>query len=406
MVLTSPPAQGRPAERVSSGQAPADVAFSEPASGSSDAAILGHLDSLIRNAASESEIFMNIYEIQDNGRIEKALNEVRCTKNVKVFVTYDDKVPTDNWYADLTHYPDSPTDKACEPIVRTCAQGCMSSETNAKAHMKYAFFSNTSSPLGGASGRASWISSSNLMAPASGKPGSGSGAFNDAITVWDDDLATHFRALFADEWFATPSLFIDYFRPERGIDAPSSGWFYSPSAQTVVKVSPDPFGVHDGSTEMWVGEFGYMYPPADGPDYTLCALNIAMAQMDGNQTYIVDQLARLANGRCAVHLLVGENDGGGPDIHADLVTRLCKPRAVPIQLRVKGRIHNKMATYLGRYNSAGLRGLVWTGSHNWTTNAENVNDELLVRLYDSGQVYNAYNAYFSRQWTSAMRWCN
>jgi hypothetical protein len=268
-------------------------------------------------------------------------------------------------------------------------------------------FTNTLSPKGGVSGPALWISSSNLNAA------SGYTAWNNAMTIWDGDIVWQQWLAWGDMWNGALSGgqgSVDYFKPDQVGWNNGGGAFWSDASHSAVKVSPDPVGSFENSDDLWAQEFKKIVPPglsSPGDNNTTCKLDIAMAQTHDQRKAIIDEVVGLKFFGCQVRVVASSRplESTKPDIEDATLTRMC---GWGIPVKVKPRLHDKMAVFRGRIGTISDRHFVWTGSHNWTYNAENVNDELQLNVYDSSAVHGVYQQHFNNAWlhSSTTRWCN
>jgi hypothetical protein len=378
---------------VTIGSKPADITFSEGNSSFTDRSIESHLIGLIDR--ERAAIITNIYQSQPGGPVDLALQRAKA-RGVAVWITNGQSENALGWAASGT--PERRY-RLCDP------GGCIqqNSAVNAKAHSKFMLFYDTrrssSEPL--SSHRFSvWVASANLNG------GSGTLASNNAITYWDDStfwwqMWSVWMDMFNGPYGSSPSgpygLTSDYYKPERGINEGHSGLILAADSSTWVQVSPD----QNATTDMLGEQLASVQGPNVTPSTTdTCRIEVAMAQISdarldnpSNRTP-VRQLARLRGQGCAVKMVVGFNDSGGPDIGP---RSQCVLRNAGIPVRKRARLHDKTVTLWGSFDGVS-QGRVWPGSHNWTGNALLHNDELLLTVVSNGPYYANFRDHADRMY--------
>jgi phosphatidylserine/phosphatidylglycerophosphate/cardiolipin synthase-like enzyme len=124
---------------------------------------------------------------------------------------------------------------------------------------------------------------------------------------------------------------------------------------------------------------------------------IAVAEgLISNRPAVFDKLASLANKGCKVRVL--GNDGSRENADGQTIfnsrrdaLRTMKNGGARIKL---GRVHDKLILIDAKVDGERKR-LVFTGSHNLTASANNINDELFIGLRGAS-IYDAYVAHFDR----------
>ncbi len=129
-----------------------------------------------------------------------------------------------------------------------------------------------------------------------------------------------------------------------------------------------------------------------------CSLRASQRYFDGDRDPIVDQVVRLAsNGGCKVEILYNSLPSAARDRMRAAGATLKRVHVYHPELGYETKIHHKY--YIVKGTVAGVPGTsyVATGSHNWTGSALRANDEILVRVSDTG-VIGAYDQNFALIW--------
>lgn len=173
---------------------------------------------------------------------------------------------------------------------------------------------------------------------------------------------------------------------------------------------PNYYRIVDGD----LGTRAYFFPRLGGGDTVVSILDniacdsaarirVAMAFFTDARLEVAQALAARANEGCDVRVVAGDDaiPVGGSVSNALTAAGVELTRYPP---RGGGwSLHSKYLLIDARYSgSAARRGLVFTGSHNWTGPALTVNDETLLRVEDEG-VFNAYLADWLHVRQSAVR---
>jgi hypothetical protein len=355
-------------------QAQMDITTSTGNANRDDPTIVNHLVGLISRAAPGSTIITNVFRTEANNDVVTALYLAKQINNVNVYVTYGDSDTQFDWVNQGT--PNGAV------RMHKCPLGCHNtSKSDGKAHSKYFLFDNTTRASGATSGAALWISSANL------NQGSGSKASNFATTLYhDSDIWWGMWSVWMDAFNRDPNDG-DYYRPQLGWNQPHSGIVYSAKSASVAHISPD----RDGG-DMWAAQLS---PLAAQPG---CIVRVMQAQITDERLDAVNQVRRLANGGCAVRVLLGTKDDGSADIGTQARALLCN--APNTLMKKRARLHDKEVEIYGTYEGTGGRVQVFSGSHNWTGNALRYNDEVLLRVSDSQSAYDALYDHFYDVWNN------
>jgi hypothetical protein len=350
--------------------------------GYDDATIVNQLVGLIQRTPPGSTIITNVYQTEAGNSVVDALYHAKNDpgRNVNVYVTYgmggDSPSGAFDWVNSGT--PNG------ETRMLKCPIGCHNSTNpGGKDHSKYFLFYSTQRSPGAAYQPAVWIGSANL------NRGSGSKASNNAVTLWNDsDMWWGMWGVWEDAFHRDP-FNGDYYRPYLGWQQPHSGIVYSSKAASVAHISPD-----DDGGDMWANQLG---PQSSGGG---CIVRVMQAEIDDARLPAVQKLRSLANGGCSVRVILGLADDGSAAIGPNARAALCN--APDTLLRKRPRLHDKAVETYGTFEGVGGRVQMFTGSHNWTNNALRDNDEVLLRLSDSWDAYNALRDHFYDDWNSSL----
>ncbi len=150
------------------------------------------------------------------------------------------------------------------------------------------------------------------------------------------------------------------------------------------------------------GTKAYFYPRASGDtilgvlDNVTCdsgtSVRVAMAFFTSARSEIADKLVSKQHEGCAVQVVLDGDSLSSP------IANTLKGGGVALYVFPAGAagegLHSKILIIHGTYTGTPDRGLVWTGSHNYTGPALRGNDETLLKLDDPG-VYAAFDANFA-----------
>jgi phosphatidylserine/phosphatidylglycerophosphate/cardiolipin synthase-like enzyme len=377
---TGSPAYAGSKTPVTVGATEADVTVSEGRPGAPDSAILDHLVGLINRADQGSEIYTNIFDIDDRDVIA-AINGARAN-GVTVWVTRNS-------------FP-RPDEQEPAATSRICLGGCIQADLadEAKAHSKYMVFTKTHRTPGSPATHAAWVSSSNLVSGAGGKASS-----NNAITYYEDTAPagqyrvwSELKLSFNDHfyWPGSPDPNADYYAPETyGWNAPHSGFHFVPSANTYIQVSPD------ATADFWADAFGRITANSS------CSLYVVVPEMKDNRPAPIDDIRWLAAHGCFVDAVVDyDAKTHAPKVSYDTG---CWLKAGGVRVTVRDGVHDKLASFQGTFDGTPGRRLVFTGSHNWTPNAQRHNDEMLLTAWDlNPTAFGAFNNHAAKVWSEGV----
>ena len=118
-------------------------------------------------------------------------------------------------------------------------------------------------------------------------------------------------------------------------------------------------------------------------------IRVAMAFWTAARSYLVDDLAELADQGCSVRVIVSEN-ASTPALQRHL------RRTLGADVILAQHVHHKYILVDAVYGGE-RRELVWTGSHNYTGPALRRNDETLLKIQDPA-VYEAFRESWEALW--------
>lgn len=150
------------------------------------------------------------------------------------------------------------------------------------------------------------------------------------------------------------------------------------------------------------GTKAYFYPRASGDtilgvlDNVTCdsgtSIRVAMAFFTSGRSEVAERLVSKRQQGCGVSVVLDGAELSNP------VAQTLKSGGVNLYVFPAGPggegLHSKILLIHGTYSGTPNRGLVWTGSHNYTAPALNGNDEALLKL-DDPDVYAAFDANFA-----------
>jgi hypothetical protein len=360
-----------------------DATFAEGGPSADDPIVIAKLESLIRGMAPGSSVYLTVFKIDPDHRIERALREMQA-QGRHVYVFYD-KLDDEFWtYQGLRNNFD---------LVKKCDRGCIPQTLSPNGnesimHTKMAAFSSTRAP-DGTYKTANWVSSSNLTGPTSG----GSQASNNSLTWYGDpDFDLGIRTIMFDMLHGPYGAWGQYFDyvtwPQDNPDTLGNGLAYSAQSRSWSVASPDV------QSAMWSDQFSRINVPASS---TFCEVDVMQAFMGGDDAYFAAlELQRIANQGCVVRVLVNRDDQGNNDISWPVQATLCDATGF-LQVQATRRVHDKVAISRGTYNGLSNQYRVWAGSHNMSDGANKLNDELMVQVDNSSPLYDAYHAHFMNE---------
>jgi phosphatidylserine/phosphatidylglycerophosphate/cardiolipin synthase-like enzyme len=252
--------------------------------------------------------------------------------------------------------------------------GAIATGPGSDLHTKLFLFEATTDPEGQLRRNVCWWGSANCSLH------SGTQKYNNAVAVYDDPtLFANFKSKLWDLlWDETHFPDDDFYNASQGRGTFEGG----PATGFTAYCSPEQ------STDLWVNRLALIDA---GP---ATKVYVAMDKFFDSRAVVADQLVRIARARGAVQVAVG-NDAG--DFGGVVRTKLVGA-GIPVRLV---NIHDKLALVQSKYNgSAAARKIVFNGSHNLTQDANYVNDELLVKLFNSQVFDDMKTNHFDHLWAT------
>ncbi len=252
--------------------------------------------------------------------------------------------------------------------------GAIATGPGSDLHTKLFLFEATRDPQGQLRGNVCWWGSANATIH------SGTQKYNNALAVYDDPiLFTNFKTKLWDLlWSETHFVGDDFYDASRG-----RGTFAGdPLLKFTAYCSPEQ------TTDLWVNRLALVDA---GPT---TKVYMAMDKFFDSRAAVADQLVRIMKRGAAVQVAVGNDPG---DLGALVRTKLIGA-GIPVRL---ANIHDKLALIQSNYDgSTGGRTIVFNGSHNLTQDANYVNDELLVKVFNLSVFTDMKTNHFDHLWAS------
>jgi HKD family nuclease len=347
---------------------PVWVHFNNPrAFGGSDDTIHAELRRLIRNARPGSTIHGSIHSLNIVSMAQELVDAQK--RKVRVQLAIDGKNDKKDPNKAVTLIKTLPEVKFCK---KGTALGCISTSTTGIMHAKLFTFSETTDPTGAARKEVSWFGSPNLTDE------SGTGQFNNAITVYGDPvlfagLNTYFADLYAKKHVKNN----DYY------DSGSGRGYYQAAAADVY-ASPE----RKDQTDTIVTRLNDLTPDAS------CTLRIGMKSVHDTRPKLVALVKDFRRAGCQVSMVVSEKNGD-IDMDRGVYDDFIK---AGVQIRKIPRLHDKFFLAYGNYGGT-TQARVYTGSQNWTSSALTENDEIFVKMAPESAtthpLYDGYLAHFN-----------
>jgi len=242
-----------------------------------------------------------------------------------------------------------------------CWNACISSHDEGIMHAKYMLFSRTRDNTGTLRSKVVWVSSANFSP-------SGYEKSNNSVTTYSD--GTLYDGYVSDVWkpMWSSTRWSDYYDSESG-----RGYFGSPASNTTVYVSPE------AQYDLIYTRLGYIDPGSD------CVIRVMHNMINDSRSAVVERLVDFKERGCTVRVAAYSIDSGNRDrFHA---------AGIPYKTGLK--IHDKAIIIKARYDGSSTpRTIILTGSHNLSYSALRYNDELLVKITDSKDLYRAFVDHF------------
>jgi len=247
---------------------------------------------------------------------------------------------------------------------------CISTSGDGDMHTKMFTFTATRDPGGIARSNVSWFSSANLTSS------SGTGAFNNAVTVYGDAaLLNGLNANFSDMWNQRRYPGNDYY------DSASGRGYYQAAAADAY-ASPE----GDSQTDTIVNRLNDMTPDAN------CRLRIGMAFVTAGRPRLVQLVTNFRAAGCKVWMVVGGNSVDGINMSRSVYDDLLRSG---VSIRRKDKVHDKFFLAYGRYGDS-YQFRTYTGSQNWSQDALNENEEIFVKMGpETGTTHPLYDGFYT-----------
>jgi hypothetical protein len=344
-----------------------------------DQAIIDEAVKLLGEAKPGTVVRMALHSMDNEDKFEQALEAAR-NRGVVVGVVFGGTP------ANLSDWNTSPGNltwfKACDAADGRGA-GCLSSHYSSEMHAKFMLFEEI--VRNGVSHKnLVWVSSANMT------KGSGARPFNNAITVYEaSSLHEKLKGVWADMFNSTTGS-SDYYDPTSG-----KGYFTTPDFEPPTPADEDTWGYvspdSDPAGDMWTGRLNDITPPTLNGGNP-CEIYVMQTYLDpdGFRSSPIDKLVWLKERGCTITTIVNRNDTGDYAI-GDASRKKLYCAGIPVRW---AKVHDKMLITRSTTAGAHNRPQVMTGSHNMTKSALRYNDELLVRMYESDSLYNAYKGHY------------
>lgn len=349
------------------GSAQVEATFNDPvAHGGEDLAQLNEMIRLINCTPGGATIRMAIYSITAN-IVYRAISDA-VARGVTVQVVHNgaDKNSTDTTPFELATLLGA-NHHWCDHGSTTLSHGggCISTDPSSLMHAKYLMFSQTEDLAGTLRSNVTWFGSPNQTYA------SGADLFNNSVAVYADSVL--YNNFLTYEW--TPMWQEQSFSGNDFYDASTPrGYFSSSYSGVTAYASPQQ------QSDLVVDRLGYINPNSD------CRIRVMEAAIHDNRSAVVDELVRLHKGGCKVWVTVGDIESG---VLKTLVSNGISVHSAPV--------HDKLIVFYGSYAAdTSNRYAIFTGSHNLTRSALQVNDELLFKIQGVPQsLYDAFYNHFN-----------
>lgn len=236
--------------------------------------------------------------------------------------------------------------------------GCISTAKDGIMHSKLFLFSKTADETGKARSKVTWMGSANMTQK------TGIDTFNNAVAIYGDDTLHD----------AMKQKYFDHLWDKSTVP----GVITSADSKINVFASPD-------KDDLVAQRLANLEKKAGTP----CTLAISQNMIHFNtRPDIKAQVKRIAK-FCTVNVLVNHINAQSKRDLADFGANVRYSHT-----------HDKVFLVDGYFNGK-VQKVAFTGSHNWTLDAQVSNDELLVRVADP-DAYNALAGHLLRQWAASV----
>lgn len=356
-----------------------ETMYANPAPGGEDTTGLLRLTQMIEDAPVGAKIRATIFRLN----FEPVRDALVAANNrgTPVYVMHNGRDQADDFAVTLAK--DAPdglghrhrwSGKPFDPAGKVHDCGAIATGPRSDMHTKLVLFSATKDPDGVLRENVSWWGSGNPSQH------SGTQKSNNAVAVYGDAvLYENFRTrLWNLIWAETHFPGNDFYNARLG-----RGMFMaSPALKCKVFCSPEQ------TTDLWVNRLDSVVV---SPETTV---DVAHARFQDGRAAVADQLVRIHQAGGTVRVAVGSDPGFlGPRVQRKLLDA-----GIPLRL---GSLHDKLVLVHSRYGvSRRPRKVVFNGSHNLNYDANYLNDEVLVKMFND-EVYDDMLGHFERLWEIA-----
>lgn len=355
-----------------------ETSFAQPAPGGSDDSIVRRLAAMIDDAPVGAAIYGTLFSLSI-GYLRDALVAAN-NRGTAVFIMHNNADHANPLPVELS----APAPIGLGPNHRWSGRpfpdalhryGAIATGPGSDLHTKLFLFEATVDPEGTLRHDVSWWGSANCSVH------SGTEKYNNALVVYDDPvLFTNFKTKLWDLlWNETHFPDNDFY------DASRRRGTFDGGSSTLATAYCSP----EQGTDLWANRLALI----DADPRT--EVYMAMDRFFDSRVAVADQLVRIASRGGTVMVAVGNDPGDlGPLVRARLTNA-----AVPLR---SANIHDKLALVHSRYNgSVTPRRIVFNGSHNLTQDANSVNDELLVKLFNDQVFEDMKTNHFDHIWATS-----
>lgn len=344
-----------------------ETTFAEPKGDTKDMRILDELVRLIDAAQPGSTIDFAIHSISVN-EVKAAIMRARTpARGVTIRVAHngEDIKAEDSTPRDLALALKPSEHRWCGNVDKGGkVGGCIANGQSSIMHSKLVLFSKTRDKSGAIRSNVSWFGSANMTFQTGAK------TFNNTVTVYGD------KELYEE----LEQKYFERLWNEKHGDVPTIA-----SAGSHVSVATSPSG-----PDLILARLAGVVPTAG------CNIRVAQAMIHNGRRALVERLVQLKKGGCDV--FVAANPGGADQPMIDLM----KAGGIVVK---KAHTHDKLVLVQAKTGCGTPQGcknekrkkIVFTGSHNWTSSANGLNDELFVRIEDDA-TYDSFVKHFGEEY--------
>lgn len=352
-----------------------EVLFNYPVPGTADLSITDALVGLIDGTPAGESIVLSYFVIQPGHPVIDALLRA-YSRGVSVKVVLDSgdgQKAKKNGAVDAAYAKLAETlGTAGDSFARQCNRSCITDEPDSINHNKFAAFSRTGDAV-----NVVFQGTGNLRAD-----GSGDSAYNAGVILRGDQTTYQQYLGYFDDLYS-----------ERRVDQDNYHLWRPPLTSGPVTA--------------------YFFPRTDKTDTVSASLRSVNCTSQPTTVRVMapffsrkrvrNTLRDMAYAGCAVQVLARQ-DTMTRDFCDKLDTRKVAVKIAPSPTKDRVTIHAKYVLVDGSYGGGVDQRITWMGSHNFTDNALQRNDETFVQFADA-TVSNAFSQNFDRLWNDpAMSW--